>query len=126
MGIIKFFEKHKNLSWIFVLFVALVIFYVSSLTSKQAPQIFSFQSIVYHFIIFFILAFFLLFAVIQGKKFNFLIIPIAIALVYAVLDEFHQLFVPGRACSFSDFMINSFGILFAGLIYSFSLKSRKK
>jgi VanZ family protein len=34
-------------------------------------------------------------------------------LVYAISDELHQLFVPGRQCSFVDFVIDAAALIFA-------------
>lgn len=36
-----------------------------------------------------------------------------ISILYACIDEFHQLFVPGRAGMIQDVMIDSIGIIFA-------------
>ncbi len=38
------------------------------------------------------------------------------ATIYAATDEFHQLFVDGRACLFTDVMIDSAGAAFAAVI----------
>lgn len=35
-----------------------------------------------------------------------------IAVIYAIFDEIHQYFVPGRACQFRDVMIDSCGAIF--------------
>ncbi len=53
----------------------------------------------------------------QGKRYN---IPIAFAATagYAVTDEFHQRFVPGRSCEFRDVLIDSAGA-FTGIIAAF-------
>lgn len=52
------------------------------------------------------------------------------AFMYAVSDEFHQLFVPDRNCSTTDIMIDSFGALFgigiAILILKLIAKINKK
>ncbi len=39
-----------------------------------------------------------------------------IATLYAATDEFHQLFVDGRACLFKDVMIDSAGAAFAAIV----------
>ena len=36
--------------------------------------------------------------------------------IYAVTDEFHQQFVPGRACAFLDVCIDSFGVLIGTIV----------
>ncbi|MDD5059802.1 MAG: VanZ family protein [Candidatus Omnitrophica bacterium] len=47
------------------------------------------------------------------------IYPAALALLYAISDEFHQFFVDGRYCSLNDVMIDSIGIVvfYAMLIF---------
>lgn len=123
---IKFFEKHNVLSWIITLITAGFIFYISSLPAGKTPTLgFSIETILYHLIIFFFLGAFLLLSIVKGKNKAFFFVPIAIALMYAVLDEFHQLFVQGRVNSFADFLLDSAGILTASLIYIFSLKFRR-
>ena len=127
MFLIKILEKHNKLSWFFVILIAGIVFYFSSLTFAYGSKAMGFESIIYHIVIFFLLAIFLLTALINGKinKRDFIFIAIIIALVYALFDEFHQLFVSGRSCSFSDFLLDSAGILFATFIYILSLKFRK-
>lgn len=39
-----------------------------------------------------------------------------IGTLYAVTDEIHQLFVPGRACAFLDMCINSAGVAVGAMI----------
>ena len=39
------------------------------------------------------------------------IYPAALALLYAISDEFHQFFVDGRYCSLNDVLIDSIGIV---------------
>ncbi len=53
-----------------------------------------------------------------------MVISIALAVLYAISDEFHQYFVPGRAAKILDVGIDSLGIL-AGTTASF-IKARKR
>jgi len=123
---IDLLEKYSRVSWIFVLLIAITIFYVSGLPAKViGPPGWPWKAIAYHFFAFFFLAFFLLPALVRGKRRSFIFIAAVIAIVYGVLDEFHQLFVIGRCCAFSDFLINSAGILTSSFIYSVSLRRRK-
>ena len=50
-----------------------------------------------------------------------LIITIIITVGYGILDEFHQLFVPGRYASFSDVLFNILGCTI-GIIIFFQFK----
>ena len=92
---IKWFEKHNKISWIFTIIIALTIFYLSSLSFPQgSPGIeFSLKPVLYQFFAFLF--------------FN----------EFAILDECHQYFVPGRACTLNDIIIDSLGILTASFIY---------
>lgn len=121
----KFFEKYSKVSWLITILIAGFIFYISSLTFAPGPYITNINTIIYHFSVFFFLAFFLLLALVKGKSKSFIFLAIIIVLFYALSDEFHQLFVLGRYCSFSDFLIDSAGVLLSSFIYTLSLKFRK-
>ena len=45
----------------------------------------------------------------SGKCVRYFLIPACFALLYAVCDEIHQIFVPGRSCEFRDMMIDTAG-----------------
>ncbi len=52
------------------------------------------------------------------KFFPRAVLAAAFCVLYAVSDEIHQHFVPGRACRFTDILIDSAGILTAIIIIS--------
>jgi len=123
---IKLLEKYNKLSWAFVVVMVLFIFYISSLTFPPVPPGINIKAILYHFFAFFFLAFFLLPALVKGKKKNLIFIAIILAVLYGISDEFHQLFVPGRVCSFSDILADSAGIFLASFLYVLKLKRKKQ
>lgn len=54
---------------------------------------------------------------------------VATCIVYAITDEIHQMFVPGRSCKITDVLIDTAGIVFGTFVYCFGLKiknSRKE
>ncbi len=58
----------------------------------------------------------------RALRFPRLIVPVpyratlVLGMLFAVVDEFHQYFVPGRYCAFGDFLADTIGIaLFAGI-----------
>jgi VanZ family protein len=114
---LAFLERHSKLSIALVILVAIAIFYVSSLSFPPSTPSFGWKAVVYHFLAFFFLAFFLTFA--AKRRIKYLLPVLLIALVYALTDEFHQLFVLGRSCSLDDFLIDSAGIFTASLILLF-------
>jgi len=53
-----------------------------------------------------------------GKKLSKIPIWLILVLfIYPVLDELHQLFIPGRSCSFFDMIADWLGITVGLLIY---------
>ena len=53
-------------------------------------------------------------------------LPVAISAAYAVSDEVHQYFVPGRACRLLDMGIDTCGALFGTVVFSLLLWLIKK
>ena len=54
------------------------------------------------------------------------IYSITIALLFAISDEFHQYFIPGRSAEFGDILADFVGIFLAFSIYYFVNKKLKK
>lgn len=52
---------------------------------------------------------------------NTMIYSLITGILYAITDEFHQLFVPGRTSSYKDVLIDSFGII-SGIVLFLILK----
>jgi len=125
---ISWFEKNNKISLIISLFIAIAMFYISSLTfggsgEQEGTNLFA---ILYHIVAYFFLALFLGFALIKGKDKHLFIIVILFSIFYGITDEIHQYFVPGRSASVSDIGINFIGIIFSSLFYLVSIEYRKK
>ncbi len=110
----------QKISLVLAIFIAFLIFYLSSLTFPQSSSSSaSYPSFLYHFAIFFFLSSFLLLAVSERFDvftFSFIIL---LSLLYASLDELHQHFVPGRAMNVVDLMVNFLGLLSGGVVVGF-------
>ena len=52
------------------------------------------------------------------------LLSILLCIIYAISDEIHQLFVPGRACQIKDILIDSVGSITG--IYLFKLLKKRK
>ncbi len=75
----------------------------------------------------FILYFFLLFA--YYKATNDLLVSILLSFMFALSDEYHQSFVPERSASLKDIIVDSLGIILAGVIlwkYDYLLPKKLK
>ena len=54
-----------------------------------------------------------------------LLVPFIFCIVYALSDEIHQLFIPGRAGKAADVLIDSFGALVGILLYHLIKRNEK-
>ena len=125
---ISWFEKNNKISFAITLLIALFIFYVSSLTFAQStggPPGIGYRALIYHITAFFFLAFFLAISLVKGKNRSLIFLAVIISVLYAVLDEIHQSFVPGRGSSISDIFIDSLGIILASIFYIILIEYRK-
>jgi len=116
---LKYFETHNKLSWTITILIAIAIFYISTQTFPQGspgPE-FRLKPLIYHFSAFFFLNLFLLISITKGKNKKLIPLAIILTILYAISDELHQSFVPGRHTSISDILIDTIGILTATIIY---------
>ena len=54
------------------------------------------------------------------------VLPVVISAVYAVTDEIHQYFVPGRACRLLDVGIDTCGAIFGVAVFALGLAIMKR
>ena len=127
MFMINWFERHNNLSFLIAIIVAGFIFYISSIPASGFPSGLGITTKIYHILIFFILESFLLISLLQGKpKYKYFITTtILIVIAYSITDELHQFFVPGRHTAINDVLIDSIGILLAGIMYALRLNLKQ-
>ena len=125
MKIISWLTKNKTLSISITVLIAISIFLISSIPGTQvsgAAKI-SWLPFAYHFLAFFFFNFFLLISI-NNIKIKYLLSTIILSIIYAFLDEFHQLFVPMRSFSLNDILIDVAGILLSTIIYIWIRKSK--
>lgn len=106
-------------SRLFLLLVALLIPVLSHQPSLKPPfELFPFQDKVFHLIEFGGLALALvmnrdLFITLKGRRGM-----IILGVLWAIADEFHQRFVPGRDCSIQDIAADVAGLIAGILVFS--------
>lgn len=78
-----------------------------------------------HFTLFFIFALIISMYVdcFNMDKVVFLLAVFLTGVIFAVSDEIHQLFVPGRGCQMRDVLIDSNGVLAGGIIFAIVKRS---
>ncbi|KYG30585.1 VanZ family protein [Alkalihalobacillus trypoxylicola] len=76
-----------------------------------------------HFFSYFVLAILYFFALNKMKKLSYNgLVAFLMATIYAITDEFHQYFIPGRVAAVTDVMIDSLGALCGIISYMLALK----
>lgn len=98
--------------WIFTVTYMGIIFYVSSLQRIDIPGIQEISDKLLHLCGYFILAFMVYLSFVKSgvKKYVF-ILAFLIAVLYGIIDEFHQALVPGRDATIGDVIADSLGAL---------------
>ena len=117
--IIYWFEKYWFISLLIAIFFAGLIYYLSDTPSSGFPSGLGLITKFYHLGIFALLTAFLLLAIVRGKINNksLIIIALLLSVAYAISDELHQFFVPGRHCAIKDVFIDTTGVLIATVFY---------
>lgn len=109
--------------------IALAIFVLSSKSSLPLPQTIKNIDKVMHFIAFFSLAIsfclWFSFETWKTKTLRTAFLVLAFVSLYGALDEFHQVFVPYRVASVSDWIADTLGASLAVLIFSFVSRKTK-
>ncbi len=124
---IGWLEKNRYAAIILTILLAIEIFYFSSIPGGR-PEIGGGIriSIIYHFLVFFLFNFFLLLSIKGNKKIKmgYVIIALGISIIYALSDEFHQIFVPFRNPSIQDILIDTIGIFLSTIFILYFNKKR--
>ena len=115
--IIRWFEKRNKLSWTITFLIAAAIFYFSSIEVYPTSKTLGIKAEIYHITAFLGFALALLVSSIKRKKLSLIPLTILISFFYAILDELHQLYTPGRFFSLEDLAWDASGILIASLVY---------
>lgn len=103
--------------------------------NKSAEQIENIDSLNHlirkfaHGSVYFVLCMLIMNLILQIKdknyKFTYVLVAILISFLYACTDEFHQVFVDGRAGRFTDILIDTLGATLGVTLYVLIFKRRK-
>lgn len=111
----KFLKQNKVLFVYLPLTIYwLIIFIATSIPTDAIPQLFKLQDKLEHFVAYFILAVLISLTIHFQEKFIhlkkwFIIYSILVLIVYAALDELHQMIIPGRIADFYDWSADVIG-----------------
>jgi VanZ family protein len=110
----NFLERHKVvLIYLPLVFYWVLLFTLTSLPSQSVPAV-GVNDKVEHLLAYFGLSFLLYLALLFQKKSAFLknsavLFTLLFVFLYGVLDEVHQLMIPGRSCELFDFAADMAG-----------------
>lgn len=123
---IDLLRKNRGISVIITVLIAIEIFVFSSIPGGISGTGGIIRiSIIYHLVVFFLFNFFLLMSIKGNKNIKpiYIIITLIVSILYAFLDEFHQIFVPFRNPSIQDILTDTAGIFLSTiLIFYFNKK----
>lgn len=124
----KRFLRKRYFFLILTLLLAIEIFWFSSLPGDATRGGNAWIPRIYHFTVFFLLNFFLLASIKPGKRlrFKYVMLALILSVIYALSDEFHQMFVPLRSANLPDVLTDTAGILFSIVVSSIFVKKVKK
>ena len=103
--------------WLPVIIYAIIIFSVSSIPGKDIPPVFKYQDTVFHFLEYAGLSLLLNRALKDIPGFKRFSLVLILCLLYALSDEWHQSFVPGRNASLYDAAVDGIGAFITSVIY---------
>ena len=112
-----------------LVFYWILLFTLTSLPSQSVPSV-GVNDKLEHSLAYFGLSFLLYLTLLFQKKSDFLkkyaaIFTILIIVIYAVLDEVHQLLIPGRSCEMLDFLADMLGGIVGILILKILIRVYK-
>lgn len=109
-------KQKKILSWLYVILWCGIIFLFSSIPNLRIEELGFWDFIlrkIFHITEYAVLSILLvnaLFVSVGFKKSNIYLLSFVLGVLYAISDEIHQYFVPGRFFSIVDILIDSIGV----------------
>ncbi len=110
----------SKIAWLLVFSYAGLIFYFSSLPGDTVPDLFANSDIVFHTLEYFPFGFLIVCAFMATWKLTnskYLLFLLFVVMLYALSDEVHQIFVPGRTFSLADLIFDCIGSMLGGLSF---------
>jgi len=113
-------KNRTVLAWASVGGYALLIFILSAMPGGAVPRLFCGADKILHFMEYLPLGVLLMraLAVMGGRgRIQALLVTLFVVMLYALTDEFHQFFVPGRTLDAADWAIDVLGAAAGGSLY---------
>ena len=125
----NFLERHKVvLVYLPLIFYWIILFTLTTLPTESIPSV-GVSDKVEHLLAYFVLSILLYLTLLFQRKSVLLknyamLFTILIVFAYGIIDELHQLMIPGRSCELLDFLADMIGgiigIIIVKILFSFS------
>lgn len=108
-----------------------LIFYLSSQQKLEVPDLhFELQDKLFHFLAFTVYGIFVSLSAINWplrwlERVNWAVWAAAVGIVYGLLDEIHQYYVPGRQMDLWDWVADSLGVISGILIFKYFSRHKR-
>jgi len=114
-------KNHTVLAWASVGAYALLIFILSAMPGGVVPRLFCGADKILHFVEYLPLGVLLMRAMAMmgsRRRIQALLVTLFVVMLYALTDEIHQVFVPGRTLDAADWAMDVLGAVAGGGLYS--------
>lgn len=123
-NILVILKQHRKILYASLVLYWIVLIILTSVPTTSLPKV-GISDKLQHFFAYFVLALLLNSSFLVQRKYPFSVnvkslISLLIVVFYAIFDEVHQYFIPGRFCEFYDFLADVFGGI-AGIILIYFL-----
>ena len=125
----NFLERHKVvLVYLPLIFYWIILFTLTTLPAQSVPSV-GVSDKLEHLLAYFVLSILLYLTLLFQRKSVLLknyamLFTILIVFAYGIIDELHQLMIPGRSCELLDFLADMIGgiigIIIVKILFSFS------
>ncbi len=112
-------RRKRVLETLFFAAYTIFIFSLSSIPGKSIPSRITPYSLLFHFVLYFFYGVVVFFFFWKNPVHS-----LAFGVLYAMSDEMHQYFVPGRTCDPLDFLVDSIALLISILLLHLRLGKR--
>lgn len=112
-SIFAIIKQHRKILYTSLVLYWVVLIILTSLPTTSLPKV-GISDKLQHFFAYFVLALLLNSSFLVQRKYQFSfnvksLLSLLIVVLYAIFDEVHQYFIPGRFCEFSDFIADVIG-----------------
>jgi VanZ family protein len=122
-------NQHRRILYTSLVLYWVILLILTSVPTTSLPKV-GINDKIQHFFAYFVLAVLLNLSLYVQRKYQLLsniksLLSLLIIIIYAIIDEVHQHFIPGRFCEFFDFAADILGGIAGVLLIHFLFRKKK-